>query len=139
MLEKHRADPACAGCHAKIDPPGFALEQFDAIGILRDRYRVYDGAGDRGGFKAGPAVDAAGATADGRAFDGVEQFRALLLENERQIARNLARRLLIFALAEDPAFTDRDAVEAILDETAREEWGFRSLIRAVVLSDAFRP
>ena len=139
LLERHRADPACAGCHAKIDPPGFALEQFDAIGTLRDRYRVYDGAGDRGGFKAGPAVDAAGATADGRAFDGVDQFRALLLEDERQIARNLVRRLLIFALAEDPAFTDRDAVEAILDETAREEWGFRSLIRAVVLSDAFRP
>ena len=139
LLEQHRADPACAGCHAKIDPPGFALEQFDAIGTLRDRYRVYDGAGDRGGFEDGPPVDAAGATADGRAFDGVDQFRALLLEDERQIARNLARRLLIFALAEDPTFTDRETVEAILDETADKEWGFRSLIRAVVLSDAFRP
>ena len=135
LLEKHRADPGCAACHAKLDPPGFALEQFDAIGGLRDRYRVYDG---RDGFKDGPPVDAAGETADGRTFDGVDDFRALLLTDERQLARNLARRLLLFALAEDPTFTDRSAVEAILDETEPSGWGFRSLILAVVRSDAFR-
>ena len=135
LLEQHRADPACAGCHAKLDPPGFALEQFDPIGGLRVRYRVYAG---RDGFKDGPPVDAAGETADGRTFDGVDDFRALLLTDERQIARNLARRLLLFALAEDPTFTDRSAVEAILDETEPSGWGFRSLILAVVRSDAFR-
>ncbi len=136
LLEKHRADPACATCHAKLDPPGFALEQFDAIGGLRDRYRIYD---DRRSFKQGPPVDATGVVLDGRTFDGVDEYRALLLTNERQIARNLARRLLLFALAEDPTFTDRDAVEAILDETADDDWGFRSLILAIVRSDVFRP
>ena len=139
LLEKHRADPSCAVCHAKLDPPGFALEQFDAIGGLRDRYRVYDSDRDRGGYQDGPKVDATGTTADGRAFDGVEDFRALLLSNERQIARNLARRLLLFALAEDPTFTDRDTVEAILNDTAEADWGVRSLIHAIVRSDAFRP
>ena len=136
LLEKHRADPACAVCHVKLDPPGFALEQFDAIGGLRDRYRIHD---DRRGYKQGPPVDATGALADGRAFDGVDDFRALLLTNERQIARNLARRLLLFARAEEPTFTDRETVEAILDETADTGWGVRSLILAIVRSDAFRP
>ena len=88
QLQKHRADAICASCHAKIDPPGFALESFDVIGGFRTRYRSI-GAGDpapRGAidpiigisFKLGPAVDSSGVLPDGRKFGGIGEFQALL-------------------------------------------------------------
>ena len=109
LLVKHRADPACASCHARIDPPGYALESFDVIGGWRERYRVLGGKpadvtvkDRRVQYGPGPAVDSAGETADGDSFADVDGFRGVLLARERQIARNLVTRLMIFGTGSAP-------------------------------------
>ena len=90
QLAKHREHAVCASCHARIDPPGFALEAFDVIGGFRSRYRSI-GEGDaasRGSidpfigisFKLGPPVDASGKLTDGSAFQGVREYQALLAQ-----------------------------------------------------------
>jgi hypothetical protein len=117
QLAKHRSDPGCASCHAKIDPPGFALEAFDVIGGQRSRYRSI-GAGDtapRGSidpfigipFKLGLAVDASGTMADGRGFAGIAEFQSLLAADRPRLERNLAEQFLRYA----PAATSRSPIE----------------------------
>ena len=96
QLAKHRNDPSCAGCHAKIDPPGFALESFDVIGGFRTRYRSLEN-GDpapRGkidpfigiGFRLGPPVDPSGALPDGRPFRDIRELQARLADDRRDLA-----------------------------------------------------
>jgi hypothetical protein len=145
QLEKHRSDPACAGCHAKIDPAGLALESFDVIGGWRDRYRSVE-KGDQAtvppgarniSFKLGPAVDPSGTMPDGRAFTNIGELEHLLLANERQLARNLACQLLTYATGAAPSFADRAEVERILDQTQPSSYGVRSLIAAVIQSPLF--
>src|SRR5258708_27210951 len=100
QLAKHREHPSCASCHAKMDPPGFALESFDVIGGERTRYRSI-GAGDpapRGmidpfigiTFKLGPAVDASGVLPDGRKFSGIHEFQNLIPPDRRLLLKKLA-------------------------------------------------
>ena len=100
QLDKHRSDPTCAGCHAKMDPAGFALESFDVIGGYRTRYRSI-GTGDpapRGaidpfigiGFKLGPTVDPSGVLPDGRTFKDIRELQSLLGSNPEALLRNLA-------------------------------------------------
>lgn len=146
LLKKHRADQACASCHAKIDPPGFALESFDVIGGWRDRYRSLENGespqttvhGKPVRYKLGLPVDCTGQMADGRAFADIHEFKELLLEDERQIARNLTERLIVFATGAGISFADRDVVEAILDKTERDSYPLRDIIHAIVQSDLFR-
>src|SRR5262249_44649863 len=97
QLARHRTVASCAACHKKIDPPGFALEHFDVMGGWRERYRSLE-KGDPVAvianaepvkYKLGLPVDAAGELPDGRRFAGIDEFRALLLADERPIARNL--------------------------------------------------
>ncbi|MEM7014598.1 MAG: DUF1592 domain-containing protein, partial [Verrucomicrobiota bacterium] len=94
QLAKHRDDPACAGCHAKMDPPGFALESFDVIGGFRENYRVLTEDGRR---EEGPKVDSAGILTDGRAFEDIVEFQQLLTADRDQLQRNLANHLAIYA------------------------------------------
>jgi mono/diheme cytochrome c family protein len=145
QLEKHRSDPACAGCHAKIDPAGLALESYDVIGGWRDRYRSVE-KGDQAtappgarniSFKLGPAVDPSGKLPDGRAFANVDELERLLLANERQLARNLASQLLTYATGAAPSFADRAEVERILDTTQKTSYGLRSVLDAVIQSPLF--
>lgn len=156
QLDKHRNSPTCAGCHRTIDPPGFALESYDVIGRWRDRYRAKE-KGDpvsalagEGHFpvayKLGLPVDAAGETADGKPFKDVEEFKRLLLRDERQLARNYLRRLTTYATGREPGFADRPAIEAILDKCANvspaEKANFgayrmRSLIEELAASELF--
>ncbi len=161
MIEKHRADTACASCHAKMDPPGLALESFDAIGGWRDRYRlagqpkkvrkgkdvveepfveVVSGAAHRNRIKLrlGSEVDASGELADGRKFTDVNGLRALLLADPDALARNLARQLSIYATGAGIRFSDRDAIEAIVTRTKPSQHGLRSLVQEVVASELFQ-
>jgi hypothetical protein len=148
QLAKHRDQASCAGCHSKIDPPGFALECFDVMGGYREKYRALADAGKREPgygkngqpfvFRNALPVDAAGETADGQPFKDVREFKALLLKDERQIARNLARQLTVFATGAPVSFADRAKIEAILDATKPTEYGVRSLIHALIQSDLFR-
>ncbi|HYE17590.1 MAG TPA: DUF1592 domain-containing protein [Tepidisphaeraceae bacterium] len=147
QLDKHRSLASCNGCHVKIDPAGFALENFDVMGGWQDRYRALgDGKnatpgigknGQKFTFHAGPKVDATGDLPDGRKFADVQGLKKLLVDDERQVARNLVRQLVVYATGAPVRFGDRDRVEAILDRAANGGYGVKSLIREIVLSELF--
>jgi hypothetical protein len=146
QLDKHRNIAACASCHVHIDPPGFALEQFDPIGGFRQFYRVssrtpagvvklpgYTGRA----FYRGPDVENGGQTHDGRTFDTIDDYKALLLEDQDQIARNLTQKLLVYATGADIQFADRQVVEQIVATLRANHYGFRTLVHEVVQSRIF--
>lgn len=147
QLAKHRTEATCRSCHAKIDPPGFALENFDVVGGWRDCYRAQGpgeqipGRGKNGlpfAFHKGPAVDPSGVLPDGRKFADVRGMKRLLAQDDRQLARNLARQLVIYSTGAPVTFGDRPKIEAILDRTKTSQYGIRDLILAVVESELFR-
>lgn len=133
MLAKHRADSSCAACHVKIDPPGFALENYDPAGQWRDTYALLQS----GRKKRGAPIDASYDLPDGRHFSDIDEFRRLVLADPRDLARNAAKKLLTYGTGAPVAFADRPAVEAIVAETAASKYGFRSLVQAVVTSPVF--
>jgi mono/diheme cytochrome c family protein len=148
QLAKHRYAPSCGGCHVKIDPPGFALENFDVIGGWRDRYRSL-GVGDRVDrfvdrsarvrvqYRLGPPVDASGETASGEAFKDVRDFKRILLQDPDALGRALAGKLLAYALGRGIGFSDREDVARIVAAVRERNYGFRSLVHEVVRSAAF--
>jgi hypothetical protein len=148
QLEKHRADESCAVCHRRIDQPGFALENFDVMGGWRDRYRAESadvpaepGFGINGWpfmFHYALPVESSGQLVDGRAFKDVREFKKLLLQDERAIARNLTRQLITYATAAPVRFSDRAAVDRILDAAKPQGFGVRTIIHQIVQSDLFR-
>lgn len=147
LLDKHRNVESCMGCHSQMDPPGFALENFDVIGGWRDRYRSI-GAGDRVNgtlrgrgiyqYKQGPAVDASGALPDGRKFAGIADFKKLLLADEEQVARCVTEKLLTYGTGAGMQFADRSAVATILAKASAKNRGLRSLVHEIVQSDVFQ-
>lgn len=149
QLEQHRSVESCAGCHAKIDPPGVALECFDVIGGWRTDYRAINEKLEDIQIRYSPfelppiqfvkglPVDASYQLADGRKFADIEQFKQLLLEDERQIAKGLVDKLLIYSTGAELSFADRHDVEAILDRAEASEYGFRTLIHEIVQSPLF--
>jgi hypothetical protein len=147
QLEKHRADPSCASCHSKMDPPGLALESFDVMGGWRDRYRaVKEGVapesgigmdGQRFAFYYALPVDCSGQLPDGQAFRDVRDLKRLLLANPKPIARNLVQQLAIYATGAPVRFADREQVEKILQRTSAVDYGVRSLVRELVQSELF--
>jgi hypothetical protein len=147
QLDKHRSIPSCAACHNKIDPAGFALESFDVLGGWRDRYRALGegtrvpGFGKNGQpfeFHEAQKVDASGTLPGGGAFRNVVELKALLLKDERQIARNLVGQLVVYATGAPVRFGDRARVEEILDRVRPGGYGVRSIVREIVLSGLFR-
>jgi mono/diheme cytochrome c family protein len=147
QLDKHRALESCASCHRTMDPPGFALENFDVIGGWRERYRSQE-QGEKvnlrlrnntwASYRLGPPVDASGVLADGRSFSGIRDFKALLRERHEQVARALVGKLITYATGAAVHVADRPEVERILRETASSGHGLRDLVTAVVLSEPFR-
>jgi hypothetical protein len=140
QLAKHRSRPECASCHAKIDPPGFALENFDVIGGWRENYRsVGKGEAISGKrYKKGPAVDAGDALPDGRRFKDIDEFKELLLKDKDQLARALAGKLLVYATGGSPSIADRPEIEAIVHATQPKDYGFRTLVHEIVQSKLFQ-
>ncbi len=148
QLDKHRADPSCATCHSKMDPPGFALESFDVMGGWRDRYRgvseekpAEKGFGKNGqafAFHLGLPVDSRGELPDGRRFTDIREFKGLLRREERTVARNLARQLVVYATGAPVRFSDRAQIEQILQSTRSGNYGVRRLVHQIVQSDLFR-
>jgi hypothetical protein len=147
QLEKHRTLETCNTCHAKMDPPGFALENFDVMGGWRDRYRA-EGEGEpaKGIAKSGQKfafhyalpVDATGELPDGRKFRDIREFKQLLLDNEKQIARNLAQQLAVYATGAPIRFSDREEIEKILRRASANHYGVRSIVHELVQSELFR-
>ncbi len=146
QLDKHRNIASCATCHVHIDPPGFALENFDPIGGWRDYYRAsartpkgivklpgYTGRA----FYRGPDVETGGETHDGQKFNSIDEYKKLLLADKKQLARNLTQKLLVYATGADIQFADREVVEEIVTKLQAKNYGFRTLVHEVVQSRMF--
>ena len=125
QLEVHRENQACAGCHARMDPLGLALENFDAIGKWRDQE------GDR-------PIDVRATLADGRSFAGAAELKQLLLERKDQFVHCLAEQLLTYALGRELDYYDAPAVREIAEQVARDEYRFSRLILEIVRSYPFQ-
>lgn len=127
-IEKHRASDACITCHQKIDPAGNVLENFDPIGDWRKNY------GKRG---RGPAVNPADVLPDGRAFANIKEWKALIGEDSRDLARAFLGQLTTYATGAPISYRDRVLVEEILDACEPGGYGLRSLLYGLVESPLF--
>lgn len=148
QLEKHRELSACASCHVKIDPPGFALESYDVIGGWRTWYRAaHDGQGGQQqvelvnypGIRVwrGLDVELGSVTADGDAFRDIDEYRRILLADPEQLARNVTTKLLVYATGTELQFADREVIELIVNGAREEQFGLRSILHGVVQSRCF--
>ena len=125
-LEQHRADPACAACHKLMDPLGFALENFDAVG----QWRVKD---------AGQAIDASGELPEGGTVKGVVELRnTLVTKNRDQFVRCVSEKMLTYALGRGLEYYDKCAVDKIVAALQKNEYKLNTLILEIVKSDPFQ-
>jgi hypothetical protein len=124
-MEQHRANPSCANCHTQMDAMGFALENFDAIG----RFRSKDGEG---------AIDPSGELPDGSKFKGSGELKEILRNKKELVARNLAEKLMTYALGRGLQFYDERAIRKVSAETAAADYKFSALVSGIVKSDPFR-
>jgi hypothetical protein len=146
QLDKHRSTPACASCHREIDPPGFALESFDPIGGWREFYRGTGAGGakpvelpnypGRTVFRGLP-VETGGQAPDGRPFKNIDDYKELLLSDKDLLARNLAKKLIVYATGADIQFADREVVAELVAQSRAKKYAFRSLLKGVVESRLF--
>jgi hypothetical protein len=126
QMEAHRSNPLCASCHSRMDPLGFALENFDGVGRWRDK-------------DAGNNIDASGRLPDGTAFEGPAGLRQLLLTKyKEEFVRSAAEKLLMYALGRGLEYYDYPTVRAIAREAAGDDYSFSSLITSVVYSMPFQ-
>lgn len=146
LLALHTRSKTCAACHARFDPPGLALENFDIMGVWRDRYRGLeqgtrvtgiDRAGHDFAYTLGGPVDGSGTLLDGRTFKGIADLKALLAASPRQLARNLVGQFTLYATGTPVRFSDRAEVEAILDRCEPSGYRVRDLIHGLVQSRIF--
>ena len=127
MIAQHRANPACFSCHAVMDPLGFALENFDATGMWRDRDRF-----------AGTRIDASGELPDGTPIEGPDDLRAALLRQPEQFVQTFTERLLMFAAGRTLEYYDMPTVRRIVRDAADDDYRFSELVLGVVRSEQFR-
>jgi hypothetical protein len=125
-LEQHRAAPVCASCHKLMDPIGFALESFDAVG----RFRTYD--------ENFEPLDTSGVYADGSKIDGLVGLRAVLMNHSDQFLANVTTTLMTYALGRGVEYYDAPAVRAILRDAAPQNFRFSSLVLGIVKSAPFQ-
>ena len=147
LLARHTQDQSCANCHARFDPAGFALENFDILGGWRQRYRGLelgdkrtgiDRAGHDYAYTLADVVDASGKLRDGRAFTDVRELKAHFAADDRQLARNLLHQFVLYATGTPVRFADRPMIEAILDACAQDEYRVRDLLHGFIQSPLFR-
>ena len=125
-MERHRANPACASCHAQMDPLGFALENFDAVG----RWRVRSESND--------AIDASGILPDGTSFEGPEGMRRALLREPQRFVATVTEKLMTYALGRNVESYDMPAVRAIVRDAERNDYRFSSIVLGIVRSTPFQ-
>ncbi|HAH99653.1 MAG TPA: hypothetical protein DCO70_09965 [Verrucomicrobiales bacterium] len=133
QLAKHRHVAACADCHAKIDPWGFALEFYDPIGGLRVNYSANK---ERGKGK-GLHVDGSGQLPSGEKVYNEADLRKLLASRKTKLTRNLTHKLVLHATGRKPGYRDHDVVNQIVEQSLASGNGFRDLIHAVIMSELF--
>ncbi len=125
QIEEHRKNPACASCHAVMDPIGFSLDQFDAIG----RWRTTDG---------GTPVDATGSLPDGRKVEGVNGLRQLIVGEPQKFVRTITEKLLTYSLGRGVEFYEMPTVRRITQDAAATNYRWSSIVVGIVKSQAFQ-
>jgi hypothetical protein len=123
-LHQERAD--CAACHAKIDPYGFALENYDAVGRWRDSY------------EQGQSIDCSGKLFNKRSFTNIEEFKDGLLAEKDRFARAFAGHLLAYALGRQVTPADHPALDRIVSASAADGYRLRTMMRQITLSEPFQ-
>ena len=124
-MSQHRANPACASCHNIIDPAGFALENFDAVG----RWRLVD--------ESFNTIDASGALPDGTRFDGVAELTAALIRRPERFVTTVTEKLLTYALGRGLEHYDMPAVRRIVQEAAGDDYRFQAIVTGIAGSYPF--
>lgn len=146
LLALHTKSESCAGCHARFDPVGLALENFDIFGGWRTRYRGVeqgerisgiDRAGHDFVYTLAEPVDAAGQLRDGRRFQNIRELKAILASNPRHLARNLLHQFTLYATGTPVRFADRVEIDVMLDGCAADGYRVRDLLHAFVQSPIF--
>ena len=146
LLDKHRNLTTCASCHDKIDPLGFALESFDVIGLLRERFRnrSYESEkvdavvrGRKVQYRLGPKVDASGKFVDGHVYQDFRAYRDYLATHDDRLARAFASKLLIFATGRELGFSDRPELDRIVHDVAKNKHRVRDLLHRIINSQIF--
>jgi hypothetical protein len=126
-LTAHRENPSCNGCHGVIDPLGFALENFDAVGRWRDR-----------DLEAGTAIDASGVLADGTPVAGPVALRNAILARPDAFVQTLTEKLMTYGLGRSLEYTDMPTVRGIVRRAAADHYKFEALVLGIVESPQFR-
>ncbi len=124
-LERHRLDPACASCHDRMDPLGFALEKFDAVGRWRNKYEM------------GDPIDATGQL-DGVGFDGASKFKSVILKDKTKFVKAFVEHTMKYALGRQLHYSDQPEIRRITEKVIQQDCRFRAVIKQVVLSEQFR-
>ena len=146
LLSLHTKSESCAGCHARFDPVGLALENFDILGGWRTRYRGLemgeritgiDRAGHDFAYTLAASVDASGRLLDGRSFRDIHELKAILVSDPRQLARNLLHQFTLYATGTPVRFADRGEIESILDACAADGYRVGDLLHSLVQSSIF--
>ena len=125
QLAEHRADPVCASCHKVMDPVGFALENFDAVGAWRTQ-------------EPGGRIDASGQLADGTKVDGVVTLRNAILDKPDLFVATMTEKLMIYALGRGVDARDMPAVRGVMRAAAKDDYRFSSIVLGIVRSVPFR-
>jgi hypothetical protein len=133
-LDQHRQSENCASCHARVDPFGMALENYDATGMWRDRQNGEGMRGDAGS----PALDVSGTLPDGTEFKTVQEFKAALLAEKEQFVKGFTEKLLCYALGRPIAYGDHLTVEQITAAAAKNDYRLQEIIQAIVASTFFQ-
>jgi hypothetical protein len=133
-LEEHRQSANCASCHARVDPFGMALENYDATGEWRDRQ---NGEGMRGD-KNSPALDVSGKLPDGTEFKTVQEFKAALLVQKQTFIKGFTEKLLCYALGRPIGYGDHITVDEIASDAAKHDYRLQEIIQATVSSTFFQ-
>ncbi|MFT5523649.1 MAG: hypothetical protein ACI9G1_003554 [Pirellulaceae bacterium] len=146
LLALHTKSDSCANCHARFDPVGFGLENFDILGRWRTRYRgLGDGDEVTGIDRAGhdftyaltSSINAGGKLLDGRRFQDIHELKNLLAANPRQLARNLLNQFTVYATGTPVRFSDRSEIEQLLDACAGDGYRVRDLLHVFIQSKIF--
>ncbi|MFK5923154.1 MAG: DUF1592 domain-containing protein [Verrucomicrobiota bacterium] len=129
QLEKHRSNESCATCHRSIDPAGFALENFDPVGLWRKQY---------GKQKNAAKVDSSGVTPEGKTFADINGWKRIYLKKEKLLTENFTRQFLTYATGAAPRFSDRDELATVVKQSADKNYRMRDMIHAILGSELFQ-
>ena len=127
LMAQHRDKPACFACHGILDPLGFALENFDAVGMYRAKDRI-----------AGTGIDASGVLPDGTKINGPDDLRNALVSNPGQFVQTLTEKLMTYATGRAVNYRDMPTIRAIVRDTAKDNYRFSSIVMHIVNSDQFQ-